>query len=460
MESRGDHSYGISDGIEIIKDTGAISANLSLDMFKGKPNLIGHTRFSTVGARTKANSHPWQFGEGENKIIGAHNGVLSNHWELNRKYERGFEVDSMHIFQSLLDEKPLTEIYGYGAVAYFQYGKIYLGRFNNGSLAIARTSVGTIFASTQEAVSKACKLAGIKIETFYQVDDEQLYVTENGQLYTTKIPFKFGGRYTSYSGSAGSSAGYRTAWDRHNAGSYSEDWKEHKYEYGRWNKKTAKWEPGKWEGEVFVHGEWSHYGGDKKFTPDLLKNGTKQLTEGKRHKKDKVVVITDALKDDEIISELQDEAENCELCQQKFDVAEESWESPLGELCDGCYDMFWNMDQKDKEDLKEYIKGNSNKLQDAVGNGTSSEVKEPEDPFIVTTVRQFLNSLRPGDVDERSNKELVMTVCDECSTSLTGDDTIFTDQNENKVKWILCKTCHIELVTPFHSNTSFNFPSA
>lgn len=55
---------------------------------------MGHTRYATIGAVTKANAHPFHYGN----IIGMHNGFVSNYKDIGT-----FDVDSMAIFY-LLDK--------------------------------------------------------------------------------------------------------------------------------------------------------------------------------------------------------------------------------------------------------------------------------------------------------------------------------------------------------------------
>ena len=86
--------------------------------------VMCHTRKATSGAKTKKNAHPFEIGD----IIGAHNGIISNHDELNKKYSRDFDVDSMHLFAHLNEGKSFDDIRGYGAIEYIKNGE--RGRFH------------------------------------------------------------------------------------------------------------------------------------------------------------------------------------------------------------------------------------------------------------------------------------------------------------------------------------------
>ena len=187
MIERGEHSWGYFDGENIRKDVGPITQGLKAgDMLSLAAFL--HTRHATTGAKTADNAHPFRIGD----IVGAHNGMVYNHAELNQIHARNLSVDSMHIFQHLADGLPLQELEGYGAIEFFKGGQWYVGACNGGDLEVAKLKEGRglVWASTRDAIQAAVFQAGWEIEHFYSIAQGRLYRIDSDELWETSEDFK------------------------------------------------------------------------------------------------------------------------------------------------------------------------------------------------------------------------------------------------------------------------------
>jgi hypothetical protein len=187
--TRGDQSYGIFDHMlfKTVKGTSSIVKKIyflnTLDLY------FAHTRYATHGIINATNAHPFEIGD----IIGAHNGVLSNHKDLNTKYNRNFEVDSMHLFAHLNENKPLDDIEGYGAIEWVNKkdpNKIFLCKLAGGSLSIAEVQdkkgkKGIVWSSDRDHLTSSLRSARIRF-TLYKIESEVIYFVQNGVLYITE----------------------------------------------------------------------------------------------------------------------------------------------------------------------------------------------------------------------------------------------------------------------------------
>src|ERR1700734_3632924 len=141
IEDRGRDSWGATDGTDCVKVLGPVTSSFErhADHVLGWDRAIFHTRAASTGEVTVENQHPFRFVRGGTidpegniidtpedpwlkTVVGIHNGIVSNHLELKNKYSRhNFDVDSMHIFRHIVDGRPMSEIYGWGNLAWYDY---------------------------------------------------------------------------------------------------------------------------------------------------------------------------------------------------------------------------------------------------------------------------------------------------------------------------------------------------
>jgi hypothetical protein len=193
MTSRGKDSWGWHCPIngDQNKQVGSAREMLDATILASYQVIIGHTRHATTGQVTKKNAHPFRF----KKIVGAHNGIVSNHFELNRKHGRNCKVDSMHLFRHWEEGLDLKEIEAYGAVAFAEHGDsvVNIAHFNGGDMCILTVSkrgkeIGLFWSSTKTACVEAARRAGLDYK-IYTIVEENLYAAMDGELIETGKKF-------------------------------------------------------------------------------------------------------------------------------------------------------------------------------------------------------------------------------------------------------------------------------
>lgn len=160
-------------------------------------SLLAHTRKATVGKVSIDNAHPWKFGS----VVGAHNGGVYNHHELNQQLkDEGFlelEVDSMHIFDCLSVNRKLIGVRGYGSIEWTddreEPGIINLLRAStSASLRIAVTPNGVVWSSEIDHLKAALALSGIgDFKQTLEPKDKIVYRVVAGRLKETDVKMGF-----------------------------------------------------------------------------------------------------------------------------------------------------------------------------------------------------------------------------------------------------------------------------
>lgn len=187
-EHRGNESWGVVMSTPgqlpaVVKNIGSIKQTCRVPSIVA-PQVIGHTRKATTGAVTTRNAHPFSHG----KIIGAHNGFIFDHDQLNKEYNREFEVDSEHLIAHIADGVSLLELSGMGTVSYLNTdnpGVVYLGRGQNSDLVVYGIGEdkdhpdGIVWGSIAYWVKEAIEMSHVGPYFMIQTNMRRLYRVDN-----------------------------------------------------------------------------------------------------------------------------------------------------------------------------------------------------------------------------------------------------------------------------------------
>lgn len=180
---RGKDATGIySKKNNLIKDNKFVGEFLINNKNLKEDNVfIAHVRAKTVGQNTKDNAHPFE----EDNVVLLHNGTLTNHYALSRKYDfeyNSYEVDS-HLICKIINKeknfKVLSEIDGGAAF-------IIINKENPNIIYVFRNDKRTLFKGTLDggiyisSLSEPLNLIGCNNIKEFKAD--YLYTIEKGLI--------------------------------------------------------------------------------------------------------------------------------------------------------------------------------------------------------------------------------------------------------------------------------------
>lgn len=188
---RGPHSTGLASGYmgqkrflyEVNKELGPSSYFMAKDSNKGNNKsqirvsadniYIGHCRWSTVGATTVANAHPFD----TEKFLAAHNGTLYDKWSYDAS---GDKTDSLLMFEKMEEEGVVTVLEEMAIQSDYAItmidkttGKLVMTRNKGRPLYVAISDERDViyWASEYGFLSSALERNGAKAEIFTLVPD-------------------------------------------------------------------------------------------------------------------------------------------------------------------------------------------------------------------------------------------------------------------------------------------------
>lgn len=190
------------DGCEVFYAKEALPAELFVQyleemMPRFTRTAILHTRYATKGTPlNNFNNHPIVIPD---KVVGVHNGIITNDDELFalNEWQRMGQVDSEAIFQLIADSKnpcdKIDALKGRAAIAWFDIKDpqtLHLARLEGSPLFIGHTeNESLIFASTEYLLKESAQKAGIKLQTVWEVP-EWFYIKVRAGKIIVKKPLK------------------------------------------------------------------------------------------------------------------------------------------------------------------------------------------------------------------------------------------------------------------------------
>lgn len=191
---RGPHSWGaytvLKDEVEVAREVGSIAQVRGIGVLGLANTCLGHTRWATTGAVVTDNCHPFTLGD----LTLAHNGMIHNHAELCAKYGRKdtARVDSMHLLFHLAEERPFSDLEGYGTITYVRAarpGDVHLCRMSGGELTaygLGERSApwGTVWSSNATHLREALADAKVPHFPWETLRENRVYLASaDGTLY-------------------------------------------------------------------------------------------------------------------------------------------------------------------------------------------------------------------------------------------------------------------------------------